>query len=123
MISILLFGIISLYTTSVTYPNGTTVKMVSKPVVYINSQEMVVILLIISIIPLILILSDYFLIYRPISEEKLEESSTPALVIGIIQLFTEGLIFGILLILAYLKINDAIHKIRYETLEQKIKTS
>ena len=103
----------------ITYPNGTTQRIVSSPTVYINPLTMLFILIAVSIIPLIMIFLDYFLVYKPISEERAEESKTPSLVLGIIQLFTGGLIVGILLILAYVKINDAINRKKYESLNQQ----
>jgi len=103
----------------VTYPNGTTQRIVSSTTVYINPLTMLFILIAVSIIPLIMIFLDYFLVYKPISEERAEESKTPSLVLGIIQLFTGGIIVGILLILAYVKINDAINRKKYESLNQQ----
>jgi len=103
----------------VTYPNGTTQRIVSSTTVYINPLTMLFILIAVSIIPIIMIFLDYFLVYKPISEERAEESRTPSLVLGIIQLFTGGIIVGILLILAYVKINDAINRKKYESLNQQ----
>ncbi len=103
----------------VTYPNGTTQRIVSSPTVYISPLTMLFILIAVSIIPLVMIFLDYFLVYKPISKGIAEESKTPSLVLGIIQLFTGGLIVGILLILAYVKINDAINRKKYESLNQQ----
>ncbi len=106
----------------VTYPNGTTQRIVSSPTVYINPLTMLFILIAVSIIPLVMIFLDYFLVYKPISEERAEESKIPSLVLGIIQLFTGGIIVGILLILAYVKINDAINRKKYESLNKQNNT-
>lgn len=50
---------------------------------------------------------DYFLIYRVLEKGRAKDASTVTLVLGIIQLLTD-LIPGILLILAYTKIQDSI---------------
>ncbi|MCL5680830.1 MAG: hypothetical protein M1515_02115 [Candidatus Thermoplasmatota archaeon] len=56
------------------------------------------------------IVLDYFLIYKRLKEERVREAETPALVLGIIQLIFGGLIPGILLIIAYVKIRDSLHR-------------
>lgn len=115
LISISFFTITSSQTVSiVTYPNGTTHKIISSPTVYITPLEMIFILVIVSIIPILIILLDYYLIYKPISKEKAEEAKTASIVLGIIQLFTGAIIVGILLIVAYVKINDGINRKKYE---------
>ncbi|MCL4450040.1 MAG: hypothetical protein M1386_01820 [Candidatus Thermoplasmatota archaeon] len=53
---------------------------------------------------------DYFLIYKKLKEERVREAETPSLVLGIIQLIFGGLIPGILLIVAYVKIRDSLHR-------------
>ena len=53
---------------------------------------------------------DYFLIYKKLKEERVREAETPSLVLGIIQLIFGGLIPGILLIVAYVKIKDSLHR-------------
>ena len=53
---------------------------------------------------------DYFLIYKRLKEEKVREAETPAIVLGIIQLIFGGLIPGILLIVAYVKIKDSLSR-------------
>ena len=53
---------------------------------------------------------DYFLIYKKLKEERVREAETPSLVLGIIQLIFGGLIPGILLIVAYVKISDSLHR-------------
>ncbi|MBX8637693.1 MAG: hypothetical protein KIY11_04955, partial [Thermoplasmata archaeon] len=57
---------------------------------------------------LLWILLDYFLIYRKLVTGKVEEAETPALVLGTIQLILGGVITGILLIVAYVKIKDSV---------------
>ncbi|MCL4333903.1 MAG: hypothetical protein M1290_06780 [Candidatus Thermoplasmatota archaeon] len=53
---------------------------------------------------------DYFLIYKKIKEERIKEAETPALILGIIQLIFGGLIPGILLIVAWIKIKDSVNR-------------
>lgn len=62
---------------------------------------------VIFLIGLLWILLDYFLIYKKLAEERVEDAETPALVLGIIQLLFGGVITGILLIVAYVKIKDS----------------
>jgi hypothetical protein len=62
----------------------------------------------IFLIGLLWILLDYFLIYKKLAEDKVEEAETPALILGIIQLLFGGIITGILLIVAYVKIKDSV---------------
>ncbi len=51
---------------------------------------------------------DYVLVYSKISEGRLNEAETPCLVLAILQLILGGVIPGILMIIAYVKIKDAI---------------
>jgi hypothetical protein len=61
------------------------------------------------VISIIWIALDYFLVYRNLgSAITIPNARTPALVLGIIQLIFGGLIPGILLIVAYLKIGDSV---------------
>lgn len=62
---------------------------------------------VIFLIGLIWLLLDYFLIYKRLAEERVQEAETPALVLGIIQLIMGGIITGILIIIAYVKIKDS----------------
>ena len=62
----------------------------------------------IFLVGLLWILLDYFLIYKKLVEEKVEEAESPALILGIIQLLFGGFITGILLIVAYVKIKDSV---------------
>ncbi|MCL4447143.1 MAG: hypothetical protein M0Z77_03050 [Thermoplasmatales archaeon] len=59
---------------------------------------------------LIWILLDYFLVYKKLAEERVREAEVPSLVLGIIQLIFAGVIPGILLIIAYVKIRDSIDR-------------
>ena len=54
------------------------------------------------------ILLEYFLVYKKLSEERVTEAETPALVLGVITLLFGGIITGILMIIAYVKIRDSI---------------
>ena len=56
------------------------------------------------------VLLDYFLIYRKLKLEKVKETMTPSLILGIIQLIFGGFIPGILLIIAYVKIKDSVQR-------------
>jgi hypothetical protein len=56
------------------------------------------------------ILLDYFLIYKRLKEERVKEAETPAIVLGVIQLIFGGLIPGILLIVAWIKIKDSVNR-------------
>jgi hypothetical protein len=54
---------------------------------------------------------DYFLVYRNMgSPDSIPAARTPAIVLGIVQLIFGGLIPGILLIVAYLKIGDSMRR-------------
>jgi hypothetical protein len=54
---------------------------------------------------------DYFLIYRNLATQNTVASArTPALVLGILQLIFGGLIPGILLIAAYVKVGDSMRR-------------
>ena len=64
----------------------------------------------IFLVGLIWILLDYFLIYKRLSEGNVRGAETPSLVLGIIQLIFGGVITGILLIIAYVKIGDSIRR-------------
>lgn len=63
-------------------------------------------------IGLMWLLLDYYLIYRPLAEERVRSAETPSIVLGIVQLIFAGVIPGILLIIAYVKIRDSINNMR-----------
>jgi hypothetical protein len=55
------------------------------------------------------VILDYFLVYANLSNEvRFPRARTPALVLGIIQLLTGGVVSGVLLIIAYVKIGDSL---------------
>lgn len=64
------------------------------------------------------ILLDYFLIYQRLSEGRVAEAETPALVLGILQIIVGGVIPGILIIIAYVKIRDSLRNARYRYQQQ-----
>jgi 1,4-dihydroxy-2-naphthoate octaprenyltransferase len=59
---------------------------------------------------LLWILLDYFLIYKKLQTERVREAESPSIILGIIQLIFGGLIPGILLIVAYIKIRDSLYR-------------
>ena len=63
-------------------------------------------------IGLMWLLLDYYLIYKPLAEERVRSAETPSIVLGIVQLIFAGIIPGILLIIAYVKIRDSINNMR-----------
>jgi len=130
------------------YPNGTTQITASGSSVYINPNHILIFFSIIPVlILLVMIFLEYYLVYKPISKEKSEKGKTPSLVLGIVQLFAGGIeagmdlinihflvlaiivlfaqgpivyiIVGILLILTYVKINDAINRKKNGNLNQQ----
>ena len=91
---------------TITY-NGTVTSTV------VNTGGLAIVGLIVSIffaIAIVWILLDYFLIYKKLADGKVREAETPSLVLGLIQLILGGVITGILLILAYVKIRDSLEK-------------
>ena len=62
------------------------------------------------VVSILWIVLDYLLVYKNLgSPVDISNAKTPALVLGILQIFFGGLIPGILLILAYLKIGESIN--------------
>ncbi|MGC8563205.1 MAG: hypothetical protein ACP5NO_08495, partial [Thermoplasmata archaeon] len=99
--------------TTVTSPTGTTVTSQSVPQVGLSIFSLVFsFALLIGILWIVL---DYFLIYKKLAMERVSEAEAPALVLGIIQLIFGGLIPGILLIVAYVKIRDSVNRGRYSS--------
>ena len=91
--------------TTTTGPGGTTTTVT--PIPLGTAVGLGLVFGALFLIGLIWLLLDYFLIYRRLSEEKVEEAETPALVLEIIQLVMGGIITGILIIIAYVKIRDS----------------
>ena len=93
---------------SVTTSTGTTI---TSHVVPLSGLAIISIVFSFALlIGILWIFLDYFLIYRKLKEERVREAETPSLVLGIIQLIFGGLIPGILLIVAYVKIRDSVHR-------------
>ncbi|MBX8634396.1 MAG: hypothetical protein M1422_02945 [Candidatus Thermoplasmatota archaeon] len=93
--------------TTTTISNGTTVTTVTISPPIFDAGIVGSFFGVIFLIGLLWILLDYFLIYKKLAEEKVGDAETPALVLGIIQLLFGGIITGILLIVAYVKIKDS----------------
>lgn len=51
---------------------------------------------------------NYYLVYVPLKGKNLEKAEAPALALGIIELLFGGIIPGILLLVAYIRIGDAL---------------
>ncbi len=58
-------------------------------------------------IAIIWVLLDYFLIYKHLSQGEVAAAESPALILGVIQLVLGGIITGLLLIIAWVKIRDS----------------
>lgn len=68
--------------------------------------------IVLAIIPFLWMLLDYFLVYKPLTENSPESAETPALVLGILQILTLDFISGILLVVAWVKVRDGIGKLK-----------
>ena len=65
------------------------------------------------VVSVIWVVLDYLLIYKNLrAVSTIESAKTPALILGILQIFFGGVIPGILLIFAYLKIGESINNKR-----------
>lgn len=62
----------------------------------------------IFLLGLLWIFLNYFLVYKPLQRGDLAGAETPALVLGILELIFGGIIPGILLIIAYTRIGNAL---------------
>ncbi len=67
-----------------------------------------VVFMVLFAIGLMWLLLDYYLVYKPLAQERVRDAETPSIVLGIIQLILGGVIPGILLIIAYVKIRDSL---------------
>lgn len=61
-----------------------------------------------AIIGILWIFLDYFLIYKPLSNGQVHRTETSALVLSILQIFFGGVLPGILLLIAWIKIRDSL---------------
>lgn len=62
------------------------------------------------LIGILWILMDYLLVYRPLAESRVQSAESSSIVLGILQLIFGGLIPGILLIVAWIKIRDSLRR-------------
>lgn len=62
---------------------------------------------VIFLIGILWLVLDYVLVYRRIVEGRVDEAETPALVMGILQIFFGGIVPGIFLLIAWLKLRDS----------------
>ncbi|MDG6929444.1 MAG: hypothetical protein JRN29_05330 [Nitrososphaerota archaeon] len=62
------------------------------------------------LIGILWILMDYLLVYRPLAESRVQSAESSSIVLGILQLIFGGLIPGILLIVAWVKIRDSLRR-------------
>lgn len=101
----IIIGLFAFAATSTTIgPGGTTTTMAPLAGIGLLGAIFAIVLA----IGIIWILLEYFLIYKKLAEEKVAEAETPAIVLGIITLIFGGILTGILLIIAYVKIRDSI---------------
>lgn len=70
------------------------------------------------IVGILWIILDFFLIYQRLSDNRVAEAETPALVLGILQIIAGGVVPGILVIIAYIKIRDSLRNARYRYQQQ-----
>ena len=61
-----------------------------------------------TIFSILWIFLNYFLLYKKITDDKIEEAKSNALILGILELLFDGLIPGILIIVAYTKLSDSV---------------
>lgn len=54
------------------------------------------------------LLLDYFLIYKKIVDGQLNEAETPSLILGILQLVLGGVLPGVFILIAHVKIKDSL---------------
>lgn len=59
------------------------------------------------VVGLLWLLLDYYLVYRRLLEERVHDAEAPSLALGILQIVLGGVVPGILLIIAYIKIRDS----------------
>lgn len=63
-----------------------------------------------AVLPFILMFLDYFFIYKPLADGNATRAEVPTLLLGILQLFVGGVLSGIILIIAWVKIRDSLIK-------------
>lgn len=65
---------------------------------------------ILFLVGIIWILLDYFLVYKPLGEERVGDTESASLVLSILQILFGGVIPGILMLIAYVKIKDSVRR-------------
>ena len=106
-----IFGLLtflSIAHVTTTTSNGTYISYPTSPLFGLGIAA--VVFSIFFLIGLVWILLDYFLVYKKLVSEKIREAEMPSLVLGIVQLIFGGVISGILLIIAYVKIRDSLER-------------
>lgn len=64
--------------------------------------------IVLAFFPFLWLILDYFLVYKPLSEDDASSAETPALVLSILQLITLDILGGILLLVGWIKIRDGL---------------
>ena len=88
-------------------PNGT-----SPGTSFVASEIISLVFGVIFLIGALWIILDYVLIYAPLSRDEVSRAESPALVLAILQLIFGGIITGILLLVAWVKIKDSLRNSR-----------
>ena len=65
-----------------------------------------------AVLSAVLLYVAYFWTYRRVVEGHYEEARTPALILGILELFFGGVITGILYLIGWIKLGDAVNEMR-----------
>lgn len=65
------------------------------------------------VVGILWIILDFFLVFQRLDEGRVAEAETPALVLGILQIVAGGVVPGILVIIAFIKIRDSLRNARY----------
>ncbi|MHB8359046.1 MAG: hypothetical protein ACYDCP_06060 [Thermoplasmataceae archaeon] len=93
-------------------PDLGTARMLALIALFLNLLGFLLALITIflAILPFILMFLDYFLVYKPLVDGDAGRAEVPSLLLGILQLFVGGVLSGIVLIIAWVKIRDAIIK-------------
>lgn len=110
MIFIFIFLAFALAFSSFTpVPVGTT-GTTTVTTTYFGLGSIFIIFAVFGSIGLIWVFLDYFLVYSPISKGDIQRSETSALILSILQILFGGVIPGILLLVAWVKIKDSMKR-------------
>ena len=71
-----------------------------------------VFLLFVGFLGIIWLLIVYFFSYRPVVDGRFEQARTPTLLVAILSLLTVNLLSGILYLIAYVKLGDAVREMQ-----------